>query len=602
MNSLPLTENGFDQVNSETVVCNGVFDDIPAGTAVESEDWRRFFNNGSLEGPEYPTIEDMEFYDEKTKQKYSAGQSNRNNNRYSALGVGADKGIDNHIFEDLISIVDAGNLSGHLDHQLSGHLPGQMVNPEPGTSRGFQSNPDMLQPTSSSSYLHQSSSSMAATGHQQSSSQPMPVQSTYSHQQVHNILGSSPPPSRNTSIQSETQGESSSNQKKLFYSSLGYTSVPGLRITERAPSVSPSGQGNRTSKSPVSGRLSCSPPIRTSGILGSSPPVRSSSILGSSPPVRSGIRRLSGGSSGSPTRGNRARRKSCEQKMSCSPTGSSLPSWPAPSVPNPAGCWSPIATPHPISSLPPGHTSTWSPAESTSSGYLCSITTSTGSSTSSWSASLPPSSSWSRTPTHQTDNLSPLTEKSVARLTPVGATNVGIGSSGQHISLPGTLHNRSLPNASTSVGGDSLESNGFTMSSTLDRLVIGATSFDNPNQGEVYTSSGPSSSSYSRTQPPTTNTTPPSSSSTSDGHLNPLPRQFLTPPPVRPENSILRQQLQGNLTTRQNETVTCRKCNKMLTVKCIMGTCLKSDEVLCQSCNMELTVKCILGSCKTTTS
>ncbi len=40
------------------------------------------------------------------------------------------------------------------------------------------------------------------------------------------------------------------------------------------------GQGNRTSKSPVSGRLSCSPPIRTSGILGSSPPVRSSSILG----------------------------------------------------------------------------------------------------------------------------------------------------------------------------------------------------------------------------------------------------------------------------------------------------------------------------------
>ena len=43
---------------------------------------------------------------------------------------------------------------------------------------------DMLQPTSSSSYLHQSSSSMAATGHQQSSSQPMPVQSTYSHQQV----------------------------------------------------------------------------------------------------------------------------------------------------------------------------------------------------------------------------------------------------------------------------------------------------------------------------------------------------------------------------------------------------------------------------------
>ena len=76
------------------------------------------------------------------------------------------------------------------------------------------------------------------------------------------------------------------------------------------------------------------------------------------------------------------------------------------------------------------------------SGYLCSITTSTGSSTSSWSASLPPSSSWSRTPTHQTDNLSPLTEKSVARLTPVGATNVGIGSSGQHSSLPGTLHNR----------------------------------------------------------------------------------------------------------------------------------------------------------------
>ena len=54
--------------------------------------------------------------------------------------------------------------------------------------------------------------------------------------------------------------------------------------------------------------------------------------------------------------------------MSCSPTGSSLPSWPAPSVPNPAGCWSPIATPHPIPSLPPGHTSTWSPAESTSSG------------------------------------------------------------------------------------------------------------------------------------------------------------------------------------------------------------------------------------------
>ncbi len=48
MNSLPLTENGFDQVNSETVVCNGFFDDIPAGTAVESEDWRRFFNNGSL--------------------------------------------------------------------------------------------------------------------------------------------------------------------------------------------------------------------------------------------------------------------------------------------------------------------------------------------------------------------------------------------------------------------------------------------------------------------------------------------------------------------------------------------------------------------------
>ncbi len=42
----------------------------------------------------------------------------------------------------------------------------------------------MLQPTSSSSYLHQSSSSMAATEHRQSSSQPMPVQSTYSHQQV----------------------------------------------------------------------------------------------------------------------------------------------------------------------------------------------------------------------------------------------------------------------------------------------------------------------------------------------------------------------------------------------------------------------------------
>ncbi len=50
MNILPLTENGFDQVvNSETAVCKGVFGDIPAATAaVESEDWRRFFNNGSL--------------------------------------------------------------------------------------------------------------------------------------------------------------------------------------------------------------------------------------------------------------------------------------------------------------------------------------------------------------------------------------------------------------------------------------------------------------------------------------------------------------------------------------------------------------------------
>ena len=48
MNSLPLTDNGFDQVKSETAVCNGVFGELPAASAVESEHWRSFFNNGSL--------------------------------------------------------------------------------------------------------------------------------------------------------------------------------------------------------------------------------------------------------------------------------------------------------------------------------------------------------------------------------------------------------------------------------------------------------------------------------------------------------------------------------------------------------------------------
>jgi hypothetical protein len=74
---------------------------------------------------------------------------------------------------------------------------------------------------------------------------------------------------------------------------------------------------------------------------------------------------------------------------------------------------------------------------------------------------------------------------------------------------------------------------------------------------------------------------------------------ILTPPlEIRPENSILRKQLQGKLgSSYKNETVICKDCNKMLTVKCIMKTCLKSDEVLCEICNMELTVKCILKSC-----
>ena len=47
MNSLPLTDNGFDQVKSETAVCNGVFGELPSAV-LESEHWRSFFNNGSL--------------------------------------------------------------------------------------------------------------------------------------------------------------------------------------------------------------------------------------------------------------------------------------------------------------------------------------------------------------------------------------------------------------------------------------------------------------------------------------------------------------------------------------------------------------------------
>lgn len=79
--------------------------------------------------------------------------------------------------------------------------------------------------------------------------------------------------------------------------------------------------------------------------------------------------------------------------------------------------------------------------------------------------------------------------------------------------------------------------------------------------------------------------------------------------------SLLRQQLQGTLCTgqynrragqlqhsqqqqqQQEASYNCSKCRQPLTAKCILGTCLKSDEVLCPSCGQELTAKCLMDMC-----
>lgn len=78
-----------------------------------------------------------------------------------------------------------------------------------------------------------------------------------------------------------------------------------------------------------------------------------------------------------------------------------------------------------------------------------------------------------------------------------------------------------------------------------------------------------------------------------------LPRPKLS---IKRENSLLRQQLQGQLSPvqyrRVQESCQCSLCGNILSAKCILKTCLKSDEVLCTHCGRELTTKCILGSCQ----
>lgn len=71
---------------------------------------------------------------------------------------------------------------------------------------------------------------------------------------------------------------------------------------------------------------------------------------------------------------------------------------------------------------------------------------------------------------------------------------------------------------------------------------------------------------------------------------------------MKRDNSLLRQQLQGQLSPVQYRRVQesscqCSLCGNILSAKCILKTCLKSDEVLCTTCGRELTTKCILGSC-----
>lgn len=78
-----------------------------------------------------------------------------------------------------------------------------------------------------------------------------------------------------------------------------------------------------------------------------------------------------------------------------------------------------------------------------------------------------------------------------------------------------------------------------------------------------------------------------------------LPRAKLN---MKRENSLLRQQLQGQLSPvqyrRVQESCQCSLCGNVLSAKCILKTCLKSDEILCTNCGRELTTKCILGSCQ----
>jgi DNA-directed RNA polymerase subunit RPC12/RpoP len=73
------------------------------------------------------------------------------------------------------------------------------------------------------------------------------------------------------------------------------------------------------------------------------------------------------------------------------------------------------------------------------------------------------------------------------------------------------------------------------------------------------------------------------------------------------DGSLLRQQLQGTLCSSQYKrgqetSYNCNKCRKPLTAKCILGTCMKSDEVLCPRCGQELTAKCLMDMCSCSSS
>eukprot|EP00088_Acartia_fossae_P057537 TRINITY_DN6712_c0_g1_i3.p1 TRINITY_DN6712_c0_g1~~TRINITY_DN6712_c0_g1_i3.p1 ORF type:complete len:644 (-),score=117.86 TRINITY_DN6712_c0_g1_i3:157-2088(-) len=606
-----------------------------------------FFCGGSADSSDFGflTSEDMEFYDEKGKNKIQGHgeQSNTNNNRYQAVTLTAEKGIDSQIFEDLISIVDTGKVLPPTADATSANSSTSGVNgaqsPLPNFSPTFfdggggrkrrPTPPAPSQPMRIQQNNHQQPMTAAAGGGGLAMSPPqtsagytpnMVLGATASSLSRECLLGSSPPPSRNTSFQGEHQTEATnSNQKKLFYSSLGYQSVPGLRLSDRAPSISPSGGGRSSQQGPQrhpsggssSGRLSCSPPVRSGARR-----LSVSSTSGCSPTRTSGSS-LSG----------RARRNSCEQKMSCSPPG-----WSSPSTWSTLAGVPPPSTPSPLPTTSWGGTASSPPHQGGGAGLMTQHQNQYPSDSLVTATTFLPGAPYG----HR--NQTPAPNRTVTN-----GGGVVAGTSNPNNNFPSTSTGMSTSNNNFPPGVPT-SSNNFlnnTMASTslgVGGGKVGGSSQQSTilgNQVHPFSSqtTSPNTPSTISSQPENHNNLENQSSSASQlsatdrrrsgegegsvqggGRVDTLPPPPGAPPKggssggvdtlalttaIRPENSILRQQLQGKLSNRYNETVSCRHCGKMLTVKCIMGTCLKSDEVLCQSCNMELTVKCILGSCKT---